>query len=545
MRSARARKGGQVRAWDDAADVVVVGYGGAGAAAALAARESGAEVLAVDRYLGGGATALSGGIVYAGGGTWVQRDAGIDDDVDTMLAYLQAEVGDAVSAATLRRFCEESPAMIDWLTGHGVPFQPSVCPYKTSYPTDDYYLYYSGSENSGGYRDLAKPRQRGHRTHGPGVSGKALFGPLAASAAEHGVRVRTGTRATRLVVEDGRVTGIEALTIADAPAAVRRRFAALARISAKPGVYHQGLRRAVEKLLARIERRYGVPVRIQARSGVVLTTGGFIANGEMVARHAPAYPWSQGLPLGSAGDDGSGITMALDIGAASGKMDALSTWRFIAPPSAFFGAIAVNALGERMIDESRYGAALGAAIAASPGHRAWLLVDAELEAEARGQIGTQSVWFQRMQTERLLRIGRVSGNTVEEVAARAGIDRSALRATLDAHNRAIEDDRPDPLGKPDDIRRPLRTGPFALLDISFKARLTYPMPMLTLGGLLVDEDTGAVRRESGGVVPGLFAAGRAAVGVCSNSYISGLSLADCIFSGRRAGTHSARSLLPR
>ncbi|MFC9658984.1 FAD-binding protein [Nocardia sp. NPDC127606] len=545
MRSARARKGGQVRAWDDAADVVVVGYGGAGVAAALAARESGADVLAMDRYLGGGATALSGGIVYAGGGTWVQRDAGIDDDVDTMLAYLQAEVGDAVSAATLRRFCEESSAMIDWLTGHGVPFQPSVCPYKTSYPTDDYYLYYSGSENSGGYRDLATPRQRGHRTHGPGVSGKALFGPLAASASEHGVRVRTGTRATRLVVEDGRVTGIEALTIAAAPAAVRRRFAALARISAKPGVYHQGLRRAVEKLLARIERRYGAPVRIQARSGVVLTTGGFIANGEMVARHAPAYPWSQGLPLGSAGDDGSGITMALDIGAASGKMDALSTWRFIAPPSAFFGAIAVNALGERMIDESRYGAALGAAIAASPGHRAWLLVDAELEAEARGQIGTQSVWFQRMQTERLLRIGRVSGSTVEEVAARAGIDRSALRATVDAHNRAIEDDRPDPLGKPDDIRRPLRTGPFALLDISFKARLTYPMPMLTLGGLLVDEDTGAVRLENGGVVPGLFAAGRAAVGVCSNSYISGLSLADCVFSGRRAGTHSAQPLLHR
>ncbi|MFD6396154.1 FAD-binding protein [Nocardia sp. NPDC060249] len=532
-----------MRAWDDAADVVVVGYGGAGVVAALAARESGAEVLAVDRYLGGGATALSGGIVYAGGGTWVQRDAGIDDDVDTMLAYLEAEVGDAVSAATLRRFCEQSPAMIDWLTEHGVPFQPSVCPYKTSYPTDDYYLYYSGSENSGGYRDLAKPRQRGHRTHGPGVSGKALFGPLAESAAGHGVRVRTGTRATRLVVEDGRVSGIETITIDGAPAAVRRRFAALARISAKPGVYHQGLRRAVEALIARIERRYGRPIRIQAKSGVVLTTGGFIANQEMVARHAPAYPWSQGLPLGSAGDDGSGITMALDIGAASGKMDALSTWRFIAPPSAFFGALAVNALGLRMIDESRYGAALGAAIAASPGHRAWLLVDSELEAEARGQIGTQSVWFQRMQTERLLRIGRVSGSTVEEVAARAGIDPSALRETVDAHNGAIEHDRPDPLGKPDDIRRPVRTGPFALLDISFKARVTYPMPMLTLGGLLVDEDTGAVRAEGGGVVPGLFAAGRAAVGVCSNSYISGLSLADCVFSGRRAGTHSAEPLL--
>ncbi len=527
-----------MRAWDCAADVVVVGYGGAGVAAALTAREAGADVLAIDRYLGGGATALSGGIVYAGGGTWVQRDAGIDDDVDTMLAYLEAEVGDAVSAATLRRFCEQSPAMIDWLTGHGVPFQASLCPFKTSYPSDDYYLYYSGSENSGGYRDLAKPRQRGHRAHGPGVSGKALFGPLAASAARHGVRVRTGTRATRLVVEDGQVTGIEAVTLDGAPAAVRRRFAALARISAKPGVYHPGLRNAMEALLARIERKHGTPVRIQAKSGVVLTTGGFIANGAMVAQHAPDYPWSQGLPLGTAGDDGSGITMAQAIGAASGKMDALSTWRFIAPPSALFGAIAVNALGQRMIDESRYGAALGAAVATSPSHRAWLLVDAELEAEARAQIGPQSVWFQRMQTERLLRIGRARGRTVEEAATRAGVDAAALRETVDAHNRAIDHDLPDPLGKPDDIRRPLRTGPFTLLDISFSARLTYPMPMLTLGGLLVDEDTGAVRAEAGGIVPGLFAAGRAAVGICSNSYVSGLSLADCVFSGRRAGVHS-------
>lgn len=529
-----------MRTWDLSADVVVVGFGGAGVVAALAAREAGADVLAIDRYLGGGATALSGGIVYAGGGTWVQRAAGIDDDVENMLAYLEAEVGDAVSPTTLRRFCEESPALIDWLSAHGVPFEPSVCPYKTSYPTDDYYLYYSGSENSGGYRELAKPRQRGHRAHGPGVSGKALFGPLAESAARRGVRVRTGSRATRLVVEDGQVTGVEAVTIDGAPAAVRRRFAVLARISAKPGVYHPGLRRAVESLLARIERKHGRPVRIQAKSGVVLTTGGFIANQSMVARHAPAYPWSQGLPLGTAGDDGSGITMAQDIGAASGKMEAMSTWRFIAPPSALFGSIAVNRLGQRMIDESRYGAALGAAIATSPGNRAWLLVDAELEAEARTQIGPQSVWFQRMQTERLWRIGRVSGRTVEEVATRAGIDPVALRDTVDAHNRAIEHNLPDPLGKPDDLRRPIRTGPFALLDISFTARLTYPMPMLTLGGLLVDEDTGAVRAESGGVIPGLFAAGRAAVGVCSNSYVSGLSLADCVFSGRRAGAHSVQ-----
>jgi 3-oxo-5alpha-steroid 4-dehydrogenase len=63
--------------------------------------------------------------------------------------------------------------------------------------------------------------------------------------------------------------------------------------------------------------------------------------------------------------------------------------------------------------------------------------------------------------------------------------------------------------------------------------------MLTRGGLVVAEDSGRVRRADGTTVPGLYAAGRSAVGLCSRSYVSGLSLADCVFSGRRAGRHAA------
>ena len=61
---------------------------------------------------------------------------------------------------------------------------------------------------------------------------------------------------------------------------------------------------------------------------------------------------------------------------------------------------------------------------------------------------------------------------------------------------------------------------------------------------MVSEDSGAVRRPDGGEIPGLYAAGRAAVGVCSRQYVSGLSLADCVFSGRRAGAWVRRSALP-
>jgi 3-oxo-5alpha-steroid 4-dehydrogenase len=57
---------------------------------------------------------------------------------------------------------------------------------------------------------------------------------------------------------------------------------------------------------------------------------------------------------------------------------------------------------------------------------------------------------------------------------------------------------------------------------------------MTLGGLVVEERTGALRRSDGSVVPGVYAAGRSAVGLCSASYVSGLSLADTVYSGRHA-----------
>jgi 3-oxo-5alpha-steroid 4-dehydrogenase len=68
------------------------------------------------------------------------------------------------------------------------------------------------------------------------------------------------------------------------------------------------------------------------------------------------------------------------------------------------------------------------------------------------------------------------------------------------------------------------------------------MPMLTLGGLKVDEHSGLVRREDGSTIGGLYAAGRTAVGICSNVYMSGLAYADCIFSGRRVGRSVGRAL---
>ena len=82
-----------------------------------------------------------------------------------------------------------------------------------------------------------------------------------------------------------------------------------------------------------------------------------------------------------------------------------------------------------------------------------------------------------------------------------------------------------------DLRRPAM--PY-VLDVGIRSR-TWPLPTLTLGGLMVEEGSGAVVDASQRPIPGLYAAGRAAIGVCSQQYVSGLSIADCVFSGRRAG----------
>lgn len=86
---------------------------------------------------------------------------------------------------------------------------------------------------------------------------------------------------------------------------------------------------------------------------------------------------------------------------------------------------------------------------------------------------------------------------------------------------------------------PITHGPCYGIDISIRPTGPYLSPGLTLGGLQVEEHSGLVRTEGGQTIASLNAAGRNAVGICSTSYISGLSLADCVFSGRRAGEHAA------
>ncbi|MFR0692780.1 FAD-binding protein [Enterobacterales bacterium AE_CKDN230030158-1A_HGKHYDSX7] len=528
---------GEQLTWHAQTDLLIVGFGGAGACAALEARERGLDVLALDRFAGGGATARSGGVVYAGGGTPYQRQAGYADNAEAMFRYLQGEVGDAVQSETLRDFCERSVDQLVWLERQGARFEASVPPHKTSYPSDRFYLYYSGNEAVPAYASLAQPAPRGHRTKGRGMSGAALFAALRASARETGVQLLGQSEVRRLVQDDGgRVIGVEAWCL-PAGSFAARRHAWLSRAATALHPYAPPLAERLIAALRRIEERHARPLLIQARKGVLLSAGGFIFNREMLAEHAPQY--LPGLPLGTPGCDGSGIRLGLGVGAAAQRLDKVSAWRFINPPLAWARGVIVNARGERYCNEEVYGATLGHAMVEEQGGRAILILDRALLRESLRQVGPGKVWsFQRLPVLLNLLFNRRRGDTPEALARAIGVPPQNLQRTLEEYSRAARGEHTDAFGKSPAMLADLDDGPWYALDLSFDSPL-FPCPAITLGGLRVCERSGRVLDDAGAPIAGLYSAGRNAVGVASNLYVSGLSIADCVYSGRRAAAHAA------
>lgn len=523
--------------WDAACDVMVVGVGLAGVCAALrTAEDRSLEVIAIDRGDGGGASKMSGGVVYMGGGTKAQREAGVEDTPENMANYLMFEAGDIVRGDTVRRFAEASTRFQDWLEAYGARFGGPATDDKTSYP-DSASLYYSGNELTSFGRERATPAQRGHRAkpskggEPTALSGAYLLPPLIESMVRQpNVRFFRQTRATRLVVDGaGAVVGVEVLRVPSQFA--RWRHAKFMQLANNLIVSALGLGAKLTNSIIAIEKS-AKPMRIRVRKGVVLSAGGFTHNREMMAKTAPDYLKSH--PLGTIGDDGSGIKLGMTAGAATDHLDRISAWKFLYAPANWVKSCTVDSKGERLINEEFYGARTGEAVFSHAGGKAWMVMDQPLFDLVNEEIGGmkkmffQKVVFKTTQTEYTAK-----ADTLAELAARIGAPAEALEATIAAYNGHIARGEPDPLGKSDKYRRQIEAGPFYATDIGASLKMA-PIPALTMGGLVVDEDTGEVLADGGGKVPGLYAAGRTAVGICSHYYVSGLSLGDCVWSGLRA-----------
>src|SRR5262245_62596901 len=187
--SRRIVRSAEIERWHDQADVIVVGLGAAGAAAALGAAATGADTLALERASGGGGTsAMSGGVLYLGGGTALQRACGFEDSADEMFKYLMASVGRTPDEKKIRLYCDGSVEHYDWLVAQGVPFKPVFYEGCSGEPPTDDGLVWSGSEQCHPYREIAVPAPRGHvpqMTHQTGpLLMRVLVAAVAASRAE-------------------------------------------------------------------------------------------------------------------------------------------------------------------------------------------------------------------------------------------------------------------------------------------------------------------------------------------------------------------------
>src|SRR3954469_8885742 len=255
-----------VETWSDEVDVVVVGFGIAGACAALEAARAGASVILLERASEyGGTSAMAGGHFYLGGGTAVQRATGIEDSAEEMFTYLVAVSLDP-DEDKIRAFCDDSVEHFDWIESLGMEFERSLYEKKAVIQPGTEGLMFTGNEKVHPFRDLARPAPRGHKVPVPGDTGgtQMVMDLLSKRVEEAGVEVRYETGATNLVVDDGEVVGV-----------AWKRFQDTGHLRAK---------------------------------AVIVAAGGFVMNPDMVSEFTPALG-AKLFVLGSTYDDGLGIRL--------------------------------------------------------------------------------------------------------------------------------------------------------------------------------------------------------------------------------------------
>lgn len=529
--------------WTDEADVVVVGLGGAGITCVLQACEEKLSVIACERFKGGGATAHSGGIIYAGG-TRVRVSCGVADNATFMRRYLEAE-GSPVKPETMQRFCEGSAEDLAWLEKYEIPYSGPVYPGKAGFPPEGYFLYFSGNEMHPSFAAVSPPAPRGHRPVSQGITGGEVhFSKLFAAALRLGPKLLMHSPVRRLVIDPtGRVIGVEASIL---PESVW---------SEHDQLYHR-VRNwrfrsgdVAERAIAAtkvFEDRFTRRRLLKARRGVLLSTGGFVYNLKMLRQYRPviAEAYKNILRLGVMGCDGSGIELGQSVGGSVDFMDRLFVGRGLSPPNEQVSGVLVNALGERFANEDTYVSVLGEAISKQPGGIAWLVMSPlqfwkSFRWAFRPGRGLFKQFGAPIVANRLLG-GFRRGKTLRRLAAKCGIEPEMLETTVANYNASARASSPDLLGKSSNYVVDLGAGPYYAIDM----QLSNPFagtPVFTLGGLRVNEDTGAVLRDDGSSIQGLYAAGRTAVGLCSAGYVSGMSIADAVFSGRRAARSMASS----
>ena len=263
----------------------------------------------------------------------------------------------------------------------------------------------------------------------------------------------------------------------------------------------------------------GETVTVNAKA-VVLATGGFGANLDMVVKYKPELKGF--MTTNAPGIQGQGIEMAQAIGAATVDMDQIQIHPTVEANTAALiteglrgdGAILINEEGKRFIDEVGTRDVVSAAEIAQTGSYRWLVVDQAM-ADASSVI---QGYIKKGYT--------VTGATYEELGKAMGVDAAAFAETMEKWNGYVEAKNDPDFGRTS-FANPLNTAPYYAIKVTAGVHHT-------MGGLKINANT-EVLNEKGEVIPGLFAAGEVTGGVHGANRLGGNAVADFTVFGRIAG----------
>ena len=485
------------------ADIVIVGAGGAGMTAALTAAAEGAKVIIVESQpiVGGNSVRATGGM-NAGDTQYQDKaefgqaagvEAGLkaakayanDATVAALIAAVEAQWaayqanpvgyfdsvelmqldtivgGKAVNDADLVKVMAENSADgVEWLKGYNIVL-----------------------DNTGAFGGASV-----NRIHWPKVDGKktnvgSYMIPLLETACneEENIEIIFETTAYSIITKNGAAAGIVA------------------------------------------EGKNGETVTVTA-DAVILATGGFGANLEMVAALKPELDGF--MTTNAAGLQGQGIAMATAIGAATVDMEQIQIHPTVQFDTAALiteglrgdGAILVNAEGKRFIDEVGTRDVVSAAEIAQTGSYSWLIVDQAMLDASATIAGYVKKGFVK------------EGVTYEELAAACEMDAANFAATMEAWNSYVEAKNDPDFGRVN-FTKPLNNAPYYAIKVT--AGIHH-----TMGGLKINTETQVLTAE-GTAIPGLYAAGEVTGGVHGANRLGGNAVCDFVVFGRIAGAEAA------
>lgn len=518
-------------------DVVVVGSGAAGLAAAVTARLRGLSVLVVektDKY--GGSTALSGGAIWVPGNFHLDR-AGLAATPEKARAYLDATVGDRVPAARKDAYLAHGPRMVKEFHDR----------------TEIRFMY------TPGYSDYFPEAQGGMaqgRSVEPCIVDFKRLGPLAGSMRRAGLptygltmtsydfrflnmvsrtwagkktSVKVGMRALKALATGRKLLSLGEALVARMRLSLDRLGGDLWLSAPLTGLLTDGAGRVTGVRVV----REGREVTVGARGGVVLASGGFSYDQALREKHLPA-PTSTAWTHAAEGQTGDALRLGEELGAATDLLDKVWGAPSVCPPGEkpFFlvadrgipGMVIVNEAGERYANEALpYHAFVDRMYAADrPGATtvpSWLILD----ARSKARYIFAGLFPRQPFPKKWLESGFLKkADTIEELARR--ISAPGLPATIRRFNTFAEAGVDEDFGRGDSVYdryygdptltnpnlAPIEKGPFYAVPV-------HPGDIGTKGGLVTDPE-GRVLREDSTPIAGLYACGNCSAAVMGETY---------------------------